>query len=163
MFDIKHGATAGQAPGCLSAALDLNQRARLTRETMAAWRDQPFVWNTSDCKSLSADHLARFGHDPNLAQFRAYDSETGACRALRKAGYLDTTGWIDSLGLERIAPARALTGDLMGFTMAGEVMTGLCVVIGPQLVLGFHRQTRTAIAHAVRFDLPGVTSFAWRT
>lgn len=97
---------------------------------------QPFAWGKNDCVRLSAFTLRKLGHKPNLARAGSYSSLLGAKRALMRTGFATLDAALDALGLSRIPPAAAITGDLVGLPGLDD-WTALTVALGNGRVLGF--------------------------
>ena len=58
---------------------------------------------------------------------------------MRRSGHRDLVAAVDAFGLERIAPASALAGDIVALPTDDEVFgAALCVAVGNGRVLGFH-------------------------
>ena len=115
---------------------------------------QPFVWGKNDCVRLSAFVLRKLGHKPNLARAGSYSSLLGAKRALARTGFASLEAALDALGLPRIPPAAATTGDIVGLPGEGD-WTALTVAVGNGRVLGF-MEGRGGIMQ------PVTTVTAWR-
>jgi len=91
-----------------------------------------------DCWRLFLHLLHQLGRSVPAARRVRYSTETGAYRALRKAGFECLADAVDSLGFERIPPARAMAGDLVAVP-SGEDAFGcaLTVAVGNGRVFGF--------------------------
>lgn len=111
------------------------KRISATQQVLDGWLGRPFVWGENDCAHLCAAMLFAMGHTDPLSDIKPYATQRGAKRELKKAGYADLDGAIDALGLERIAPARAMPGDLVG--LPGEGWTALGVAVGQGRVIAF--------------------------
>lgn len=121
----------------------LERRVAATSELLESWRDRPFSWaKASTCGRLITDHLRRMGYKPPVARAGSYRSALAARRALARINCATVGDMLDGLGLQRIAPAAALVGDIV--ELPGEVPFGaMTVALGNGRVLGFHE------------DLPG--------
>jgi hypothetical protein len=119
--------------------------------------DRPFELGKRDCVRLAA-HLvrARGVKTPMLKGLR-YSTLAGAIRALGQTGFADLAEGVDALGLQRIAPARAVTGDLIA--MPGEdgdpFGCVLTVAVGNGRVFGFIEGRAQAV-------VPKAFVAAWR-
>jgi hypothetical protein len=92
-------------------------RKRLAGEIGAAltrWCQSDMVWGEDDClMALANIYMAALGVDPAAAWRGRYRTERGARRLMGKGGVLKaTTKGAGSVGWRRIAPAKALPGDL---------------------------------------------------
>ena len=94
-----------------------------------------------DCAILAAHLLHQFGIKVPALKGCTYKTEAGALRAMRRAGFNNIMEAVDSLGLERIAPARARTGDLIGMPSACAFGCSLAVSIGNGRLLGVYGDT----------------------
>ncbi|MBM3927857.1 MAG: hypothetical protein FJ335_05275, partial [Sphingomonadales bacterium] len=89
------------------------RRAAAAQATLDTWSKRPFKLGTSDCIRMTADHLRRLGRAVKLPSSGSYRTVNGAVKALGARGFASLEDAIDSLGLERIAPAAAVVGDIV--------------------------------------------------
>ncbi|MFC3079519.1 DUF6950 family protein [Phenylobacterium terrae] len=75
----------------------------------------PFELGTHDCVHLAAYDLVQLGHDDPLISIGPYETVRGARKALKKAGWSSLEDYLDARGFQRIPPAAALPGDIVGF------------------------------------------------
>lgn len=123
----------------------MEARRRATQATADRFREKPFTWGKNDCVRMVAFHLRKLGYRPKLAKAGSYSSALGAKRALARSGHENIGQALDALGLERIAPAMALLGDIV--QMPGDSgFDALGISLGGQSLLGYHE------------DLPGAGS-----
>jgi hypothetical protein len=120
----------------MGVSMILVQRIERLQPVMDSWLGQPFVWGVSDCAHLCAEMMMAAGYVNPLADIGAYHSQLTAKRQLRKAGYQDLDAALDGLGLERIAPAMALPGDLVALPGEGG-WTALGIAIGQGRAMAF--------------------------
>lgn len=116
--------------------MSLLRRQQALAEVMAKWNGIPFVWGRHDCGRLAAAMVKAMGHKLSLAAFGLYESERGALRALKRAGFDGLEAAVDAR-LHRIAPARALIGDIIGLAGEGGTWPALTLYLGNGAVLGF--------------------------
>ena len=90
-----------------------------------------------DCAVLAAHLLHQYGVAVPIMKGLKYSTEAGALRALKRTGCKDIVAAVDSLGLERIAPAAARTGDLVGLPSEGPFGCALTVAVGNGRLFGF--------------------------
>jgi hypothetical protein len=91
-----------------------------------------------DCAIMAAHLLHQYGVKVPHLKGVSYKTEAGAVRAMLRAGFANMVEAVDSLGLERIAPARAITGDLIGLPSDGGPWgCALSVAVGGGRVLTF--------------------------
>lgn len=105
----------------------------------ARFDGKAFEYGKRDCAQLAAHLLrARGVATPPLKGVR-YSSLAGAVKALRKSGCADLLAAIDALGLVRIAPARAVAGDLIAMPSGEGCPFGcaLAVAAGNGRAFGF--------------------------
>lgn len=95
--------------------MNLLERVRHTQKTIDEFFGQPFVWGKSDCGILAGRHLENMGFETLLPKARKYSTEIGARRAMRALGCGSMEQFVDAYGFERIPPAMALPGDVVGF------------------------------------------------
>lgn len=131
-------------------------RVRAAQATVDAFRDKPLKWGQTDCGRLAGFVLREMGHSPRLARFGRYSSPAGALKALRGQKFNDLPDVLDAMGLDRIPPAMALPGDILG--VPGEGMTALAVVLGNNNAIAFAEDQVCRIGKIKVFD--GVS--AWR-
>jgi hypothetical protein len=91
-----------------------------------------------DCAVLAAHLLHQYGIAVPVMKGLKYSTETGAVRALKRTGFADLIEAVDALGLQRIAPAAARTGDLVGVPCEGPWGCALTVAVGNGRLFGFH-------------------------
>lgn len=119
--------------------MNLIERVNQTQLTIDQFHNQPFRWGTADCAQLAAQHVERFGLKSRLSECRAYRSEKGAKRALVRLRVKSMEDLADAMGFERIPPASAIVGDIVGFPGGheGDEWTALGVHCGGDKILGF--------------------------
>lgn len=120
-------------------------RARAAQATLDEWKARAFRLGDADCARLVASHLRRLGYSVKLPPARSYRTPRSALIALRKLGHQTVPAMLDALGLERIAPAAALAGDIiqMRWTEDGrddeaDSLAALTVAMGNGRVVGWH-------------------------
>ena len=119
--------------------MNLLTRAEKTQATIDAYFQKPFEWGTCDCAHLATDHLAQFGYATRLKEAGNYRTEFCAIRALKRLGYHDLADIGDAMGLERIPPAMALAGDVVGLPGGTDEhsWTAIGIALGGGRVLAF--------------------------
>ena len=139
---------------------ELERRVAAVEATKARFAGKAFSWGRVDCAKVGAFHLRQMGHHAGLGLHKAgtYRSALTAKRALARAGHDSIAAALDAIGLERIAPAAAWTGDVL-LTPGDDTWEALAIVVGNGAVLGFHQDL--AVLDIVRvFDFASVE--AWR-
>lgn len=92
---------------------------------------------TSDCVRMVASHLRLLGHKVKLPASGSYRTVNSAVKALKARGFASVAEALDDMGLERIAPAAAVVGDIV--MMPGVDQLGaLTVSVGNGRVIGYH-------------------------
>lgn len=120
--------------------MNLIERVKATQETIDTFVGLPFEWGVGDCGQLAGQHLEALGIETPLARVAGYTTEIGARRAIRKLDANSMEDVVDALGFERIAPAAALVGDLVGFPGGRDedhAWTALGVHTGGDRIIGF--------------------------
>ena len=142
--------------------MDLIARVDATQKTIDHWLDAVFVWGASDCGQMVGSHLEALGFKTPLGNAGNYTTELGAKRVMRKLGASSMEDFLDKLGFERIAPASALTGDVVGFPggSEGKEWTALGVHVGTDKIVGFAAAGDEAAI--VRAGPVSVCTVAWR-
>jgi hypothetical protein len=132
------------------------QRTAAAQATFDRFHGRAFAWGQADCARMVAFHLRKLGLTPRLAPAGSYRTALSARRALTRAGHDSLAAALDALGLERIAPAAALVGDVLA--LPGEDALGaLVVALGNGRVLGWHPDAAGAeVLQPLAFDA------AWR-
>ena len=128
---------------------DLTRRTAAVQRTLLKFEGRPLEWGRFDCAKLAVDVARNLGHKVKLSAFGTYRSPEGARAALARKGFTDLPQLVDWLGFERLPPARALPGDLIGFLpqpdpnapLPGDDFTSLTIWVGNGRVLGFHAGT----------------------
>lgn len=103
--------------------------------TLLKFGEKPFAYGQHDCVRLVAAHIREMGHKVSLLKGGAYKSEFGAVKALKRAGFDTLEAAIDSR-FDRIAPASAVTGDIIGLQSSGD-WPALTIALSNGRVLGF--------------------------
>jgi hypothetical protein len=90
---------------------ELELRQKNMRLTMAKYGTKPFKWGSCDCAKIAAFHARKFGWKP--PKTGEYRSAAGAVKYLKSLGAETLPDLITNIGLPEIAPARAMTGDIV--------------------------------------------------
>ena len=112
--------------------------ARAAQSCIDRFSGKTYEPGKRDCAILAAHLLHQYGIKVPAMKGRKYRTEAGAIRAMREAGYANLIEAIDALGVERIAPAAARTGDLVGMPCDGPWGCALTVAVGNGRLLGFY-------------------------
>lgn len=100
---------------------------------------KPYEPGKRDCVRLAAHLLHHSGVKAPMMKGVRYSSEAAGLRILKRKGFANLIEAVDSLGLVRIAPARARTGDLVAMPVEEGDPFGcaLTVAVGNGRVFGF--------------------------
>lgn len=104
--------------------------------TLDQWSKRPFRIGSADCVRMTASHLRRLGYRVKLPPSGSYRTLNSAMKLLRAAGFDGLAAAIDATGLERIAPAATVVGDIM-LMPSDHPMGALAIVIGNGRILGW--------------------------
>jgi hypothetical protein len=129
--------------------------ARAAQSCIDRFAGKTYEPGKRDCAILAAHLLHQRGIAVPAMKGRKYRTEAGAIRAMRAAGYHSLVEAIDALGLERIAPAAARTGDLIGMPCEGPWGCALTVAVGNGRVFGF-------LDGVAQVQIPSAFTAAWR-
>ncbi len=142
--------------------LNLIDRVTATQTTIDTYHERPFEWGQADCARLAAHHLHTLGLNTRLDEARGYSTELGAKRALKKLGANSMEDLADAMGFDRIPPASAIVGDLIGFPggREGAEWTALGVHVGGDRIMGFADPDGTGAR--CEFGPTHVCTVAWR-
>lgn len=123
---------------------DLLRRKAATQSTEQRFRGKRFDWKAGHhCLAMAAFHLKAMGHRAEKAP--RVRGVLGARRMLDARGWPTVAEMIDAQGLERIAPAAMLLGDL-AFRASEDGLGGLLICVGPHKLMGwFPQNTRAEI------------------
>lgn len=141
---------------------NLIERVELTQKTIDFWLGQPFEWGVADCGQMVGAHLEQAGITTPLKDARAYSTDIGAKRAMKALGANSMEDFIDGLGFERIAPASAIVGDIVGLPGGtdDDQWTALGIHTGTNRILAF-AAAEGDIAR-VHSGSDSVATIAWR-
>lgn len=115
----------------------LIQRRDAAQATLDAWSTRPMKLGRADCVRMVAAHLRRLGYQVRLPPAGSYGTVVSAMRALRERGFGSLAEALDAMGLERIAPAETIVGDVM-LMPAGHELGALVVCMGNGRIAGWH-------------------------
>lgn len=120
--------------------MNLAERTEATRATLERFAGVPFDFGRCDCGLMTIAHLKRMGWKPKTGHL--WKSTNGARKWLKAHGG-DFPAFLDSVGLQRIAPAAAIIGDVM--QLCGEPPFGAFgIAVGNGRVLAFHEDVEGA-------------------
>lgn len=137
----------------------LEVRRRVAQAAVDKFDGKPLDWVNYDCARITLFVLRQFGWKPRAGAAGRYRTARGAVRHLQSLGHSGLEAALDQMGLDRIAPAAALPGDIValpGEDVAGVAMPALMIALGRGRVLGF-LQGRCGVLQ------PSHWVTAWRT
>ncbi len=135
---------------------EMVRRVGAAQATMTEFVGRPFRWGRSDCARLAAVHLRRMGYQVRLPSAGSYASARSALKALRDRGFSSMAEALDAVGLTRIAPAEAVTGDIV-MGASGDAFGALGIKLNNGRLLGYHEHAvGAAVLQEVGLEL------AWR-
>lgn len=115
----------------------LIRRRDAAQATRDRFIDVPFAWGSADCGKMVAFHLRQLGIAAGLSKAGSYSSAIGAKRALERLGVSSLAERLDVLGLQQIAPAFAIVGDIISMPSVGPI-DALAIAMGNGRVLAYH-------------------------
>lgn len=125
--------------------IEMIRRQQVAQAAVARFKGEPWQLGKNDCVRLAAFVLRKMGHRPQLGKAGTYTTGPGAMRALKRAGFDTLAQALDSIGLQRIAPAEALAADIIMIPGEAPLDGALTMAIGTNMrVLGFHEDMGTA-------------------
>lgn len=115
----------------------LVRRLNAAQRTLDVWSRRPLKLGTADCVRMAAAHLRLLGYRVKLPPSGSYRTVNSARKALAKMGHDLVAAALDAMGLERIAPAAAIVGDLV-MLPSEDGLGGLAVSLGNGRLAGWH-------------------------
>ena len=115
------------------------RRTEAAQKTLDVWSKRPMKLGTSDCVRMVAAHLRLLGYKVKLPPSGSYRTAASALKALKAAGFASVEEALDGQGLERIAPAAAIVGDIL-MLPGVDRLGGLTVALGNGRVVGWHEE-----------------------
>lgn len=113
------------------------RKAQAAQACIDRFAGKAYAPGKRDCATLACHLLHKVGRGVPFLRGHRWTTEMGALRVLRRLGHSTLLEAVDAVGLERIAPARAMAGDLIAVPADGEFGCALGVCIGNGRVLGF--------------------------
>lgn len=89
------------------------KRQAATQACMDRYAFKPMEPGTRDCGKLAALAMHKAGRNAKLLNGSKHKTMAGALKYIRQSGFKDLLELMDATGLERIAPAAALPGDII--------------------------------------------------
>jgi hypothetical protein len=132
----------------------LEKRVKALYETQKKFGASPFKWGGCDCAKVLAFHLKKLGY--KVPKTGGYRSALGAKKRLKELGFETLPDLVDSLGLEPIAPASTILGDVVSF-QSDDPIGGLGIVWGNGNMMAFHESCLTPVIMTM-----GKIDKAWR-
>ncbi|MFC0633298.1 DUF6950 family protein [Brevundimonas balnearis] len=88
------------------------RRQQAVEATIQRFAGKTLAYGRDDCARMAAFLVKRLGVKVRLTKMPRYGSAVGAARALRALDCRDLAEVVDKAGLPRVAPSRAIMGDL---------------------------------------------------
>lgn len=132
------------------------RRVTAAQATLDEFVGKPFRWGHNDCARLVAAHLRRMGYKVRVPSKGSYASPRSALKMLRARGFESMAAAIDAVGLQRVAPAEAVAGDIVQGE-SGDAFGALGVKLSNGRLLGYHEH---AVGAAVLQEVS--LQIAWR-
>lgn len=114
----------------------LIRRRDAAQATIDRFSGQAFELGKTDCARMAAFHLRQCGYRVSLLKGGRYSTPMGARRALERIGAKSLSDVLD-VHLPRIAPARALAGDVFALRSDENMGDALFIAVGNGRALGF--------------------------
>lgn len=120
--------------------MNLAERAAATQQTFNAFKGEPFDWRHASCANLLATHLSNMGHP--VPPMPPMGTKKAAREALKAMGASSLLKLPAVLGLEEIAPAKMLVGDIA--VLPGEdgrtdgIRGAIVIAAGNGKFMGWH-------------------------
>lgn len=116
-------------------ALNLAERAAATDVTKNWFIGRPYKLGVADCGLMGIFHLKNMGWDVGSGD--GWDTPEKLRRFLKKHGG-SAAACLDKWGLERIAPARKIVGDILEMPSDSNLLGAFVIYTGNGRVLGFY-------------------------
>lgn len=115
------------------------RRTRAAQACIDRFAGKPYAPGTRDCVKLAGHAMHKLGRKVGLTKGLRYASEAKGAAVMRQLGFKNLPEAVDAAGLERIAPASALPGDIIALETDADSIFGcaLTVAVGNGRVLGF--------------------------
>jgi hypothetical protein len=122
----------------MAVAPEAELRTRAAQATLDEFKGKAFRLGDRDCVRMVAAHLRRLGYRIKLPAKGSYRTVKSARKALAARGFADLVAAVDGHGLERIAPAAAVVGDIIACPGTDDFGPALHVALGNGRTVGFH-------------------------
>ena len=139
---------------------EMERRIAAVTATWDHFRGRPFAFGRVDCVKVAVWHLRQMGHRvTGIGQAGSYRTAVSARRALARAGFASLAEAVTAVGLDEIAPAAALPGDVL-LAPSADNLESMGIVAGNGMVIGFHDDALDAGVQRVRIvDIAAVRAF----
>jgi hypothetical protein len=116
------------------------QRRNLVDAVLAEFGNDPFKWGERDCGKMVIWHVRNAGF--MVASDGAWTNERGLLKWIKRNGG-SGAACLDGWGLERIAPARVLPGDVVEVEGSDTPVGSFGIVLGNGRVIAYHEAVQT--------------------
>lgn len=139
------------------------RRQRAADACRLRFEGKPYKPGTRDCPLLALHALRKVGVSVPWAKGLKWKTEAEGLRALKALGFKNLIEAVDSLGLPRIAPAKALAGDLIALPTSHQ-LGALAVSMGNGNLLAFtdHSPNAEVLVGVTEFVKDDLGPCAWR-
>ena len=146
----------------MSEMNDLLRRQRIVGACANLHLGRPFKWGVRECVRLARLAMIEGGHGCPLLKGKKYTTALGAARVMKRSGFESLVQAMDATGLARIAPARALPGDIVALPTdaPGPWGCALSVAMGNGAFLAYWGAEESSWCGAAVRDLEPMA--AWR-
>ncbi len=121
----------------------LVRRRDAAQKTLDVWSKRPMKLGTSDCVRMVASHLRLLGYQVKLPASGSYRTVNSGLKALKERGFDSVEAALDAMGMQRIAPAAAIVGDII-MLPGVDRLGGLAVCLGNGRVVAYHEDVTAA-------------------
>lgn len=141
-----------------ASAPEMIRRVAASQATLDQFGARPLQLGTADCVRMTAAHLRRLGYNVKLPPSGSYRTPRQAMKLLAARGCATLADALDQLGLERIAPAAAIVGDIVQLP-AVDALGALTIQLTNGRVAGYHAD---ALDRGAVVMQPSQFAAAWR-
>ncbi|MGU3455569.1 DUF6950 family protein [Brevundimonas sp. M1A4_2e] len=143
---------------------NLQRRMKAAQATRKRFQGLAYEPGKRDCPKMALHVLHGLRIKVQFAKGLKWRNEAEGLRALKALGFANLIEAIDSLGFARIAPARALAGDLVALETDHEVGC-ISVAMGNSNYLAFtdHSPNAEVLTGLTGFARDDLGYCAWRT
>lgn len=139
----------------------MHERREAVDRVIAKYDGMDLVWGKCDCIRIAVSNMREQGRRATMAKAGSYSTPAGAARALRRMGHTTLPEALEAQGFERIPPASAWLGDIIGLE-AEDGWVSLFVACSGGRGFGFVTDPATGREYAAVAALLATPLYAWR-